>query len=157
LTTVTPGIADPFGGARASEITGGGAEVAQVLAVPGDFQYAVSVWARSVVSTTAMLFGETSGGSNEHTFTVGMAWKRISMPVVLGLATESVKFGVRFFGTVELFGMQVEAQPGAGGYQRTDAKGGVHAMARFDEDALTVRARGADVFDAVIQIVTKGS
>jgi hypothetical protein len=79
------------------------------------------------------------------------------MPVAIGIATESVKFGVRFFGTVELFGMQVDAQPGAGGYQKTSAKGGVHAVARFDEDALTVRARGADVFDAVIRIVTKGS
>lgn len=157
LTTVTPGVPDPFGGTRASEITGGGAEVAQVLAAPGDFQYSLSVWVRPTASATVTLFAETTGGSNERAFGLGTTWKRIAMPVAMGLATESVKFGVRFVGTVELFGMQVEAQPGAGGYQKTGAKGGVYASARFDEDALTVRARGADVFDAAIRIVTKGS
>jgi hypothetical protein len=157
LTTVTTGQADPFGGTRASTITGTSVEVAQILAVPGDFQYSVSVWAKSAVGATATLFASTTGGSNEKAFVLGAEWTRIAMPVAMGLATESVKFGVRLTGAAQLFGMQVEAQPGAGGYQKTLAKGGVHEVARFDEDTLTVRARGTDVFDAVIRIVTKGS
>lgn len=157
LTTVTPGQADLFGGARASTITGTSVEVAQTLGVPGDFEYSVSVWAKAAAGATATLFASTTGGSNEKAFTLSAEWKRIAMPVAMSLATESVKFGVRLTNVAQLFGMQVEAQPGAGGYQKTFAKGGVHEVARFDEDALTVRARGTDVFDAVIRIVTKGS
>lgn len=157
LTSAAGGQVDPFGGTRASTITGTSVEVAQVLAVPGNFQYSVTVWAKSVAGATATLFASTTGGSNEKAFVLGAAWRRIAMPVAMGLATDSVKFGVRLTGAAQLFGMQAEAQPGAGGYQKTDAKSGVHETARFDEDALTVRARGTDVFDAVIRIVTKGS
>jgi hypothetical protein len=157
LTSVSGGQADPLGETGAATITGTSVEVAQVLAVPGNFQYSLSVWVKSAVGATATLFATTTGGSNEKAFMLSAAWTRIAMPVAMGLATDSVKFGVRLTDAAQVFGMQVEAQPGAGGYQKTDAKGGVHEVARFDEDALTVRARGTDVFDAVIRIVTKGS
>ena len=55
--------------------------------------------------------------------------------------------------SVDLFGMQVEAQRGVSDYKKTGASGGVYADARFAEDELTVTARGTDVFDAVIRIV----
>ncbi len=86
-------------------------------------------------------------------------WKRLVLPVGLGLTTESVTFGARLVAgdSVELFGMQVDAQPGVGGYQQTGAHGGVHANARFDDDVLTVRAQGTDVCDAVIHVVSKGN
>lgn len=157
LTVVTTGQPDPFGGTSGSTITGASVEVAQNLAVPGNFQYSVSVWAKSATGATATLFASTTGGSNERAFAVGATWTRIAMPVVMNLATDSVKFGVRLTDSAELFGMQVEAQLGAGGYQKTGAKGGVHEAVRFDNDALTAKARGTDVFDAVIRIVMKGS
>jgi hypothetical protein len=157
LTVVTTGQADPFGGTGGSTITGTSVEVAQTLAVPGNYRYAVSVWAKSAATATATLFALTTGGSNEKSFELRAEWTRLAMPVAMGLATDSVKFGVRLTDAAQIFGMQVEAQPGVGGYQKTGAKGGVHEIARFDDDALTVTARGTDVFDAVIRIVTKGS
>jgi hypothetical protein len=74
-------------------------------------------------------------------------------------AADSVTFSVLLdAGTsVDLFGMQVEAQPGVGTYQKTGARGGVHTRARFAGDGLTVRAQGSDVYEAVIQIVSKGN
>jgi hypothetical protein len=162
LVGVTGGIADPFGGTSAGRVTNSGptvGDVAQVLAVPGDFRYAVSVWARVSVAGSVALFASTVGGSVERSFELGTVWRRVAMPVGLGLATESVTFGARMGAgvTVDLFGMQVDAQAGVGGYQKTGANGGVHSLARFGSDDLTVRARGTDVFDAVIRIVSKGS
>lgn len=162
LVTVTPGIADPFGGAMASRVLNGGPAagvLAQPLEVPGDFQYALSVWAKAGSTSTVRLFASTAGATSERLFSLGSEWRRIVLPVALGQATESVTFGVGLVpgDSVELFGMQVDAQPGAGGYQKTGARGGVHAHARFDDDALTVRARGTDVYDTVIRVVSKGN
>jgi hypothetical protein len=157
LTVVTTGQPDPLGGTGASTITGTSVEVAQTLAVPGNYRYSLSVWAKSAAGATATLFALTTGGSSEKACVLGADWMRIAMPVAMGLATDSVTFGVRLTDSAQIFGMQVEAQPGPGGYQKTGAKGGVHKVARFDDDALAVTARGTDVFDAVIRIVTKGS
>ncbi len=162
LVGVTSGIDDPFGGTGARRVTNLGptaGDIAQPLAVPGGFQYAVSVWARTSVAGPATLFAATVGGSVERSFDIGTNWRRVIAPVGLGLATESVTFGVRISAgvTVDLFGMQVDAQAGAGGYQRTGPNGGVHSQARFASDVLTVRARGTDVYDAAIRIVSKGN
>ncbi len=162
LINLTSAIDDPFGGTGATRAGNAGqaAEaVAQALAVPGDFVYALSVWGRTVAGSVATLFASTAGGSVETTFGLGAQWKRISIPVALGQATESVTFGVRIDPgqQVDLFGMQVDAQPAVGGYQKTTAGGGVHAHARFADDSLAVRAQGTDIYDSTIRIVSKGS
>ena len=81
------------------------------------------------------------------------------MPVDLGGSSESVTFGAVLAagGSADLFGMQVEAQPGVSTYQKTGARGGVHSRARFDGGIFSVRAQGTDVYDAVVRIVSKGS
>ncbi len=60
-------------------------------------------------------------------------------------------------GSVELFGMQAEAQLGPSDYKLTGAVGGVYPKARFGADQITVTAQGTDVYDAVIQIVNTES
>ena len=77
------------------------------------------------------------------------------MEIGLGLSTDSVVFGVELAAgaSVDLFGMQAEAQRGASDYKMTSGSGGVHAGARFSQDELTVTAKGTDVFDAVVGIV----
>lgn len=161
LVSVTP-IADPFGGDAAASVLNGSpteGELSQPLAVPGNYRYALSVWAKAGSTSTVTLFASAEGALAERQFSLHSQWKRIVLPVGLEQETESVAFGVRLVpgDSVHLFGMQVDAQPGAGGYQKTGARGGVHASARFDDDALTVRARGTDVYDAVIRVVSKGN
>lgn len=162
LIVLTPGVDDPFGGTAAMRAGNGGqvAEaIAQTLAAPGDFVYALSVWGRTVAGSVITLFASTAGGSFERTFGLGPQWKRVSIPVSLGQASESVTFGVRIDAgwQVDLFGMQVDAQPAAGGYQKTAGGGGVHSQARFADDRLAVRAQGSDIYDTTIRIVSKGS
>ena len=162
LIAVTEAIDDPFGGTSAARVVNSGptaGDVAQVLAVPGNFRYALSVWVRASAAGSVELFASTVGGSQARTCALTTSWRRVEMPVGLELPTESITFGVRLSAgaTVDVFGMQVDAQPGVGSYQKTGAFGGVHPDARFAQDVLIGRARGAEVFDAAIRIVSKGN
>lgn len=158
LIDLTTGVSDPLGTTRAtgvantSETTLG---IAQVLSVPGNFHYCLSLWGRTDSGTSVTLTISTSGRSISKTFALSTQWSRVSFTANLGQATESVTFAAQLStgGTIDIFGMQVEAQLGSSDYKLTGTQGGVYANARFGADQLTVTAQGPDVYDAVIQIV----
>ena len=159
LVALTAGIGDPLGTTRATGLVNAGGAAAgltQVLNVPGNFQYCLSVWARSTSGSAVTLVVANVSKS----FAVGTQWRRVFLPANPGLAgATTVSFGVQVAagGSVELFGMQVEAQLGPSDYKVTGAVGGVYSKARFGSDQITVTAQGTDVYDAVIQIVSAGS
>jgi len=129
--------------------------VAQTLAVPGNFRYTLSAWAKTTGVSNVTLSATTTGGNVTKNIALTSQWQRVSLDVELGLNTDSVVFGVGLDvgAIVDLFGMQVEAQPGVSDYKKTSGSGGLYAQARFAEDDLTVTAKGTDVFDAVVRIV----
>jgi len=158
LIQLTPGISDPLGTTRATQVVNAGSApsgVAQTLAVPGNFRYTLSVWAKTTGVSSVTLSATTMGGSAAQSIGLTSQWQRVSLDIALGLNTDSVVFGVVLDAgaIVDLFGMQVEAQPGASDYKKTSGNGGVYAQARFAEDELTVTAKGTDLFDAVVRIV----
>lgn len=162
LIDLAAGASDPFGTIRATGVTnaGGGTQaVEQALAIPGNFQYCLSAWACSNSGTSVTLSIAAAGASATKTFALGTQWTRISLAANLGQNTTPVTFGAQLpaGGTVQLFGIQVEAQPGASDYKQTGATGGVYTNARFGSDTLTVTAQGTDVYDAVVQIVNMES
>jgi hypothetical protein len=154
LIELTTGVADPLGTTRATGVINAGEaveSVAQTLAVPGSFYYCLSVWARTSGGSSVTL---AIGGSTQ-TFALTSAWQRISLALNLGTSATNVTFGVGLAAgaSVDLFGMQVEAQLAASDYKMTTTQGGVYPNARFGADTFTVTAQGTDVFDAVIPIV----
>jgi hypothetical protein len=158
LMQLTAGVIDPLGTTRATRAInqGGSVElVSQVLAVPGNFQYCLSTWAKTIGMSNVTLMASTTGGSVSKTFVLTTAWQKISLAVNLAQNTTTVTFGAQFDpgASVDLFGMQVEAQLAPSDYKKTETQGGVYANARFAEDGLTVKAQSTDVFDAVIRIV----
>ena len=158
LIQLTAGISDPLGTTRATRVLNSGTAaegVTQTLAAPGHYRYCFSAWAKTAGGSSVTLEASTAGASTSNTFGLTANWQRVSIPVELGQATTSVTFGAQLEAgaTVDLFGMQVEAQPAASDYKMTGASGGVYANARFAADALTVRAEGTDVYDAVIRII----
>lgn len=163
LIELSPGIDDPLGGTGATRVVNSSGavsgDIAQSLQVPGSYRYALSVWVRSAAGSAVTLFASAGAAGTERSFTAGAQWRRISLAAGLGQATESVTFGVRIAaaGQLDLFGMQVDAQPAPGAYQKTTSQGGVHTRARFAHDSLWVRAQGTDVFDTAIRIVAKGN
>jgi hypothetical protein len=160
LIQLTAGIGDPLGTTRATRVVNASSSigaVAQTLAVPGTFRYALSVWAKTTGASIVTLSATTAGGSATQVFELTSLWRRVFLEISLGLNTESVAFGavLEAGASVDLFGMQVEAQRGASDYQMTGGTGGVYGQARFTEDELTVTARGTDVFDGVVRITCR--
>jgi hypothetical protein len=158
LIQLTGGIADPFGTTRATRVINAGQTteaVAQTLSVPGNFHYCLSVWARTMGGSNVTLTQSTTGGSATKAFTLNGQWTRVSLSTNLEQNTAAVTFAAQLAAgaSVDLFGIQAEAQLAPSDYKRTGASGGVYAKARFAQDKLTVTAQGTDVYDAVIRIV----
>jgi hypothetical protein len=153
LIGLTPGVSDPLGTTRATRVINAGAgveAVAQTLGAPGNFTYCISAWARTIGTSSITL----AIGTLTKTFALSSNWVRVSMSGNLGTSAASVTFGVELGAgaSVDLFGMQVEAQPGAGDYKMT-GRGGVYSRARFSSDRFTVTAQGTDSFDVTLGIV----
>src|SRR4051812_32798726 len=95
LLQLTAGIADPFGTSRATRLVNTGQAVAgltQMLNVPGDFRYCLSVWVRSTSRSPVTLAVADASKS----FASGMEWNRVYLsanPGQSGAAT--VAFGAR--------------------------------------------------------------
>jgi hypothetical protein len=159
LVHLTAGISDPFGTTRATRLVNTGqasAGVTQILNVPGSFQYSLSAWVRTT-SGSAVTLAIANGSKS---LAAGTQWKRVyfsSNPGQTGATTVTFGAQIAAGGSVELFGMQAEAQPGPSDYKITGAAGGVYPKARFGSDQITVTAEGTDVYDAVIQIVSTES
>ena len=161
LIQLITGIDDPLGTMRATRAVNSGQAaqaVAQTLNVPGTFRYSLSIWARSVGGSAVTLIVSTTGGNAAQTFSPGGQWQRVKLSANLGLNTSDVTFAAQLAAgaSVDLFAMQVDAQPAPSEYRQTEANGGVYANARFAADQISVRAQGTDVFDAVVRIVTNG-
>ena len=153
LLQLTPGIDDPFGTTRATRVINAGqaAEaVAQTLSVPDNFQYCLSVWARTIGGSSVTLI---AGGATKK-LSLTTQWARLFLT-----GSQGQTFGVQLDagGSVDLFGMQVEAQLAPSDYKETGASGGVHRKARFAEDRIAVKAQATDMYDAVVRIVNTES
>ncbi|MEO8049697.1 MAG: hypothetical protein ABI833_04710 [Acidobacteriota bacterium] len=159
LAQVTAGITDPFGTTRATRLANTGqasAGLTQILNVPGDFQYCLSAWVRSTSGSAVTL----AVANTSKSYVAGTQWRRVVLSTNPGQpGATTVAFGAQVAagGSVELFGMQAEAQPGPSEYKITGAIGGVFGKARFGSDQIAVTAQGSDVYDAVIQIVSTES
>jgi hypothetical protein len=140
LLALTPEIADPRGGTkgwRLSNPAGGAQSITQTLQVPGTFTYCVSLYARSETPVTANLLLDTG----RMPCRIAGGWGRAVFSGTGTADAEAVLFGfeVPAGATIDVFGMQVEAQPGASPYHPSIV-GGVYPDARFRDDVLAMTA-----------------
>jgi hypothetical protein len=145
LLTATTGVADPFGGMHASEITNTGEaaqRASQSIDGAGTYQYCFSLYLRSDAASAARLFLNSGGQELDLVVTSGASWTRATMTGKLTSSADTVSFGVELMPgiRVQVFGAQVEAQPGAGQYKGTTDRAGVYTLTRFDADSFTVIA-----------------
>jgi LysM repeat protein len=156
LVGLTAGVVDPLGTTRATTLTNTGSSVAgisQVLPVPGNFQYCLSAWIRSSGGSSVTL----SAGTNSQSVSTSAVWSRVALAAGGGSSSAStVIFGLQLpiGGAADVFGLQAEAQLAPSDYKVTGVSGGVYPQARFALDQIPVTARGTDVYDAVIRIVS---
>jgi hypothetical protein len=140
LLTLTFGIDDPRGGTKAWQLNNpaaGAQSITQTLQVPGEFTYCISVYARSATPATVTLLLDTGRAPRA----ISSTWTRVTFAANGTAGAESVIFGFEIpaGAGVDVFGMQVEAQPAASPYHPS-ITGGVYPDARFRDDVLAITA-----------------
>lgn len=143
LLQIQSGIADPMGTSRATRITNNSQadlSLQQVLNAPGWFSYCFSLYARADQNTSFHLNLQTEAAIQTSACQARDAWQRFSTTSKFNTSAESITAGLSIApgNTTDIFGPQVEAQPGASAYKVTQGSGGIYATARFDADSFTL-------------------
>jgi hypothetical protein len=151
LTSLSVGAAvtDPWGGSRATALTSTASDSYMIASLlPGGgasgFVLCASIWARALSSSQTLRVGFLDGGSSliaSNTVPLPQnQWVRISCSTTL--ATSS-SIRVIFGGggswnstSIQLFGAQVSATAGPGGYRQTPGADALRPKCRFDTDDL---------------------
>jgi hypothetical protein len=135
------GTADPLGTQRATTVTNTGSgslAILQSVAVPGSYLCSFSVYVRSSTPLTIVLTRDEVS----QTFSISNTWLRVSLATTTSDAAQTSNFGVTIpvGAQIDIFGMQVEAQPTPSTYIQTLDQSGVYAATRFDSDSLAFTA-----------------
>ncbi|HZT34217.1 MAG TPA: hypothetical protein VFA33_30275 [Bryobacteraceae bacterium] len=154
LLTVTGGIDDAWGGKRGFRLqnTGGGSQrLEQTLAAPAGYCYALSLYARSLQGAKVRLLRGTEASECQ----IAAAWRRLVFAGQSQSNADNIAFGVELDAgaVVDVCGLQVEAQPWASPYKRSNAKGGVYTDARFSTDSLEITTEGPGQHGCVLRVI----
>jgi hypothetical protein len=159
MIAVAENIDDPLGGNRGIRVVNAAQapqSIIQGFEAPAWFCYTFSLYARSA-SSAVSLSRSSSGAAHSRVFALGASWSRCVLSGALSSTDTLLRFGVELAAgaTVDLFGLQVEAQPSVSAYKRTGERGGVHLSARFDDDTLRLLSDGPDQHRFDLRIVAK--
>jgi hypothetical protein len=154
LLTLTGGLADPLKGTAAYQVgnpTGATLMLLQSIDAPASLDYCLSLYGRSDSSTQVWLLR----GSAAEARTIGTQWTRLMSAGQVNDTAESISFGIALDPgtTIDVFGMQAEAQTAASLYKRTAETGGVYPNARFRDDVLTITTTGPGRHSCELDIV----
>lgn len=143
---------DPLGGTGAWRLTageGGNGTLEQTVSLSAGYWLAASVYVRAESLVEMKLSIRGSGNLLEKRIAAGPQWRRQMVAGRPGGGGETVSVAVELEAgtTVELFGVQLEAQRTASAYKRTDAASGMVETARFGLDELPVVGAGPGNYD----------
>jgi hypothetical protein len=131
------GVADPLGTQRATSVTNAGSGAVtftQSIPVPGSYLCCFSVYLQSAAPVTISI----SRGATAQEVLVGPAWQRAFLSGTTADGSDTSIFGLTLppGGNVEVFGLQVQSQPGPSTYVPTLDRGAVYSATRFATDSL---------------------
>jgi hypothetical protein len=154
LLTLTSGVADPLGGTSAYQVanpTAATLMLQQSINAPASLDYCLSLYARSDQSSQV---GLVRGTATESQAT-GVQWTRLISAGRLQDTADSISFGIALNPgtTIDVFGLQAEAQTTASMYKQTAETGGVYPNARFRDDTLTITTVGPSRHSCELDIV----
>jgi hypothetical protein len=157
---LSTGVADPFGGSNAMQITNTSQTLQRVVQstnAPSWFQYCVSVFLRSNAPATVQFVLETTGHQLLAPIQVGSTWSRAMSAATLATQADGIGFGLQLPAgvSIQAFGAQVEAQPTAGPYKKTIDRGGVYPTTRFDSDSLVRSTIAPNLHSGNVKLVSK--
>lgn len=158
--SLTSGVSDPMGGSEATSAANpstAARRIHQSNAIPGWFHYSFSVYIRSSGGTPVKLLMKSGSQEVSKTFEAGPAWRRCVLTASPGGPAEAVEAIVEVppQSTVQVFGAQLEAQPGVSDYKSTGATGGIYPNARLLQDELTWVATAPDANQTILMITSR--
>jgi hypothetical protein len=158
LVQISAGQADPEGGLEATRLSNSGAgtqTIQQTVEGPGWFHYCFSFYASSQQPVSLAVFRFTGGVEVARSYPVNSRWTRLVLSGRSQGAQESITFGISLEAgaAVNVYGMQVEAQPAPSAYRKTTSRGGVHANARFNDDVLELTSEGPEQHSSTVRIL----
>ena len=112
--------------------------ISQRLSAPNSYHYCASLYAKSGQGQSSLIL---QIGEKHQDFVIFPDWSRLVISGDGGTEEDAVTFTISLpSGSVEVCGVQLEAQPGASGYKPTRGRGGVYSDARFKDDVLRFTA-----------------
>jgi hypothetical protein len=154
LLTASSGVTDVWGTQGAFLLQNGSAgalRLAQSLEAPASYCYTLSLYARSDRAGQVRLLK----GADALACRVATNWRRLYFSGDSQSAAANLAFGVELDAgtTVEVCGLQVEAQPGASTYQKSDGNGGIYTGARLGSDSLEITTQGPNRHACVLRVM----
>ncbi|HKD08808.1 MAG TPA: hypothetical protein VKB79_23095 [Bryobacteraceae bacterium] len=156
LLTTSYGANDPLGTQRATTIVNGqpGAQpLIQSVSMPGDYAACLSAWIRSDVGGNITL-----GRDNiQSVVAAPPAWTRVylSVPGIAGATESTFSIALQARQSIDIWGLQVEAQPYPSPYKQTAAARGIYDETYFANDDLTVTSTAPGLSSCAAQLISR--
>jgi hypothetical protein len=153
LTDLTGAVSDPHGTSLAWQVSNSGAAsqgIYQTIAAPGGYQYCLSVYLRADAATNVQVLAGTTSGNESVTAT----WRRVTLGVAPYADTTSIRFGIAVgaASVIDMYGIQVDAQPGPSTYKAT-SRGGVYEGAHLRDDSLEITKTGLNRHSCAVNVI----
>jgi hypothetical protein len=156
---ITGNVADPAGGAAAFTVTNTSQTaqaITQALNVPAGYQYCLSLYAACAAQTNLTLNRTGPNLSQADTVSVVPAWSRFVSGGKLSDSGIGLTVGLTVppGAQVQIYGIQLEAQPAPSRYRPTAQSGGVYPNAHWVSDQLMITAQGLNQFSSTFSVET---
>jgi hypothetical protein len=156
LLQISAGAIDPLGTQRGSSVhnTAAGAQMLQQsIALPGDYAACLSVWMRGNATAEVTVGRDGLTASCE----VGPVWKRffVSGIGVAGAVQSTFSLSIASGQTIDLWGVQAEAQPHPSQYKQSASAAGIYDETYFTDDELHMVSTGVGLSSCQIQLTSR--
>lgn len=156
LLQTAGGMTDPLGTKRASSISNtsaGTQAMQQTLGVPGGYVACFSMWIRSNSPGTVTLQRDNT----QSIVTAGMAWTRqfVSVRGVAGATQSTFSIALAPGQVIDVWGLQVEAQPYPSPYKQTGAPLGIYEETFFEDDELHVTSKSVGLSSCEVCLISR--
>jgi len=156
LLQTAAGVTDPLGTMRASSLTNpsaGTQSLQQSLGISGDYVACFSVYLRSSAAGTVILQRDATALA----VNLGAAWQRVSVNGrgVSGAGQSTFSIALPAGRTIDVWGLQVEAQPHPSAYKQTTAALGIYEETYFGDDELTITSTNVGFSSCEITLMSR--
>jgi hypothetical protein len=150
---LTGGLADPTGGTNGWTLNNSGEApqgITQTLNAPAGYTYCFSVYVQSTVPSTATLLL----AGNQSAIAASTKWTRVAITGQGESSANSIAFKIQAQSgaAINIFGMQVEAQPAASVY-KSSTIGGVYNATYFQDGSLAFTSTDINRNSVTVNIV----